>query len=111
MIERKADRIEISAGEMRTVVSNEKLDELLPVMHETALEEIVRLHSGLAHIGEVVAATLNWPETNRRRHTLICLSSGMMTDQERSELERLERIVALRTDLFDPFDTEEGSGT
>lgn len=43
MIERKTDRIEISAGDMRTVVNNDKIAEVLPEMHEMALQEIDRL--------------------------------------------------------------------
>ena len=59
MIERKGDRIEISAGDMRCVVNNDNIAELLPLMHEMALEEIRRLRQVCVRAAADLLAVIN----------------------------------------------------
>lgn len=50
MIERTADRLIISAGEHnRTVVAIDRIEDLLPVMHEALLHELERLREKLSN--------------------------------------------------------------
>ena len=54
------------------------------------------------------AAEHDWLETNRRRGLLIAREvKGTISEEEADELERLQHLADLRTDMLDPFDTEE----
>ena len=60
------------------------------------------------HLRDLLAITHDWPKTNRRRGRLIRREvKGNISPQEAEEMERLQRLADLRTDLLDPFDFEE----
>ncbi len=60
------------------------------------------------HLRELVAITYDWPETNRLRGLLIEREArGKLSAKDLDELEQLQRLADLRTDLLDPFDLEE----
>ena len=60
------------------------------------------------HLREFIAVTYDWARTNRRRGRLIDREiKGKIGPQETEELERLQHLADLRTDLLDPFDFEE----
>jgi len=57
---------------------------------------------------EMRAITTDWPATNRRRGELIDREiKRSISPQEAGELERLQCLADLRTDLLDPFDFTE----
>ncbi len=61
---------------------------------------------GMEH-SDLVAVTRGWPAVNRRRGFLIDREvRGTISVKEADELERLQRLADLRTDLLDPFDVE-----
>jgi hypothetical protein len=64
------------------------------------------LPAPLAEVLAVAAATRDWPETNRRRGELIAREAYGLTREEAVELERLQAVADLRTDLLDPFEPE-----
>ena len=60
------------------------------------------------HLRDVLAVTYDWPKTNRRRGHLIAREvEGTITEKEAAELDRLQDLADLRTDLLDPFNLEE----
>ncbi len=60
------------------------------------------------HLRELIAITYDWPNTNRLRGRLIEREvRGKLRAKESDELEELQRLADLRTDLLDPFNLEE----
>ena len=56
---------------------------------------------------DLVAVTRDWPAVNRHRGFLIDREvRGTISVKEADELEQLQRLADLRTDLLDPFDFE-----
>lgn len=54
---------------------------------------------------DIMAATTDWRATNQRRAELIQReATGKITADERVEIEHLQAIADLRTDLLDPFE-------
>ena len=67
-----------------------------------------RHFEGPVHLRDLVAVTHDWPKTNRRRGRLINREvKGDISPQEAKELERLQHLADLRTDLLDPLNLEE----
>ncbi len=60
------------------------------------------------HLREVIEITCDWPTTNRLRSRLIELEvKGELGAEESDELDRLQWLADLRTDLLDPINLEE----
>jgi len=60
------------------------------------------------HLREFVAITYDWSKTNRLRGQLIEREArGPLGAKEFEELEQLQRLADLRTDLLDPFNLED----
>ncbi|NQU25489.1 MAG: N-6 DNA methylase [Candidatus Nealsonbacteria bacterium] len=63
---------------------------------------------GAVRLRDLLNITYDWPKTNRRRGRLIRREvKGDIGPREAEELERLQRLACLRTDLLDPFDFKE----
>ena len=57
---------------------------------------------------ELIEITCDWPKTNRLRGRLIEHDiKGKLNAEDSDELDRLQRLADLRTDLLDPFNLEE----
>ncbi len=70
-------------------------------------EYFPKYFTDLDRLSDLLAATFDWPKTNRRRAKLIDLEEeGRLTTDQREELDELQRLADANVSLFRPVEIE-----